>query len=502
MSRNKSTLGIYIDEDSLSMVQLGKTKKGLHVHKWAKEPLEEGLIKNGLIINEGKIAQKIRHFARAHSKRAHKVVISPSLASVRLKPSQVTTQTEEQLHKEIEEQVGKYALFGSEQIVFDYCTIDGSAETANSNVVLQAVTTRRISDACLTVARKAKLNLVEIEPVILPIIKITNDRVLADSGSVSLLLALDSVSGNMIVFKAGQLQFCQNLSIGNKGISQEKNGLTCLIDQMKPVLEFARSLAGSQQLVLRVAASCSSEELGAIVGQIRQSLSDVKVEQIDPAQIAKQFDIRGVDGGDLPIFAFASALTGIGIFEFTEQLNLVSKESTARLDTQDEFSLMVKVLAAIVLLCVAAIIPLRTKIRSVEASSAEIEVEIAQTVPMKQKIAALTKQIKQLKEEKSAYAVASQELTYIPWPQVLQVIGDTVPDEVRIIGISTTKHTDFTLVGEALAEKDAHRFATILESTKLIHSAKVEDIEYYGGTAKTMVDYRIICKIQLPESNL
>ncbi len=500
MKRSKSTLGIYIDDDSLSMVLLGETKEGVQVRKWATEPLEEGLVENGSIINGGAISHKIRHFTKAHRIKAHKVVISPSLASVRLKASKITTQTDEQLHKEIEEQVAKYALFGSEQIVFDYCTIDGPVDTPNGNVVLQAVTTRRISDACLTVAHKARLKLVEVQPVILPIIRVACDKVPADSGSVSLLLALDSVSSNMIVFKAGQLRFCQNLSIGNKGISQEENGITSLTDQMKAVLEFARSLAGSQKLVLRVAANGSSKQLGAVVGQIKQSLTDVKVEQINPAQVAKQFDVEGADSGDLPIFAFACALTGLDVFEFAEQLDLVSKESRAMHKTQDELSLMAKAVAVIVILSVAAIFPLKKKIGSVEASSAEIEAQIAQTVPMEQKIAGLMKQIKQLKKQQSAYTAAGQELICNPWPEVLQAIGDSVPDEVRIVDIATSD-SDFTLVGESLAENDVHRFAGTLQNSKVVDSANVEDIEYFNSGAKTMVDYTIVCTIQPPEDD-
>ena len=502
MKHNKSILAIFVDEDSLSMVQLGETKTGLHIHNWATEPLEEGIVKNGLIINNNRIAQKIRRFARAKRIKARKVVISPSLASVRLNPSKITTQTDEQLHEQIEEQIEKYALFDGEQIVFDYCTIEGSTETSRSNVVLQAVTTRRISDACLAVAHQARLNSVEIEPVILPLIKIIYDKVLADSRSVSLLLALDSVSGTMIVFKAGILQLCQNLSIGNKGISQDGNGFSSLIDQMKPVLGFARSLADSKQLVLTVAASCSSKEVQATVGRIRQSFSDVTVEQINAARIAEQFDVRGVNSEDLPVFAFASAVAGLDVYESTEQLNLVSKQSQARYKVLNELSLMAKVIVAIVLLSFASIIPLKTKIRNVKALSSEIEAKITQTEPMKQKIAALTKQFKQLKEKQTAYAAANSSLAHIPWPDALQIIAETVPDEVRIIGISATGQADFMLVGEALAEKNVYLFVKRLQNTELIHSSKIEEIEYYGEAAEAMVDYKIICKIQLPESNL
>ena len=195
-------------------------------------------------------------------------------------------------------------------------------------------------------------------------------------------------------------------------------------------------------------------------------------------------------------------MAGLDVYESTEQLNLVSKQSQARYKVLNELSLMAKVIVAIVLLSFASIIPLKTKIRNVKALSSEIEAKITQTEPMKQKMAALTKQFKQLKEKQTAYAAANQELAYIPWPDVLQIIADTVPDEVRIIGISATGQADFMLVGEALAEKNVYLFVRKLQNAELIHSSKMEEIEYYGEAAEAKVDYKIICKIQLPESNL
>ena len=502
MNQDMSILGIHIDDDFLNIVHLGQTANGLQVNNWIAEALEAGIVKDGLIIDAEIISQKIRNFTKANQLKLRKVVMSLPCSTVRLKPSEFPTQTNEQLQKQVEDQVKKYSLFGNEEIVFDYCTFEKTARTANKQMVLEAVTTRRISDACLAVARQAKLDLVGVEPAILPVIKLAYDKLPAESDTVSLLLALDSVSGNISVFKDSLPQLCQNLSIGIRSISQERNGFTCLIDQMKPVLEFAHSLAGLQQLVLRVAASCRSDQLHEIIGKIKQSLSGVTVEQITPAQATQQFDIKGDNKEELPIFAFACALTALGVCEFGGQLNLVSQESLTKQRTQKEMSLTAKAIVAAVLLSVAAIIPLRMKIKSVGAATALIEAKVVETVPMQQKIAGLKKQIEQLEEKQSAYAVASQKLTDIPWLQPLQVIGNTVPDKVRIVDISTTDSGELTLVGEALAEEDVYRFAKRLQNTELINNAKVEEIEYDDSNTETIVDYKITCKIQLPEGNL
>ena len=502
MNHDKSILGIHIDGDFLNIVHLTQTANGLQVRNIAAESLEEGIVKDGLITDTQVISQKIRDFIKANQLKPCKAIMSLPCLVVRLKPSEFPAQTDEQLKKQVEDQVGKYSLFEGQEVVFDYCIFKESAQSSNKQTVLQAVTARQMSDACLTVAHRSGLDLVRIEPAVMPIIKLAFNKQAADSQTVSLLLALDSASGNLSVFKNGIPKLCQNLSVGTKDLSQGKDGFARLTEQMKPVLEFAHSLADSQQLMLKVAAACDSEKLGVIVSQIRQSLSDVTVEQIDCSKITKGFDLQGTDGREVPFFALSSALTAFGVCEYDKQLNLISQESLTTQKTHKEMSLTAKVIAAVVLLSIAALVPLKMKIKSVEAASSEIEAKVAETIPMREKITALKKQIKGLKEKQSAYAVAGKELIDIPWPKALQVIGDAVPDKIRIVDISTTDSGDFTLLGEALAERYVYRFVKELQNDELIESVKVEEIEYDDNSDQILVDYKITCKIRMPESDL
>jgi len=501
VNHDKSILGIHIDDDFLNIVHLGQTANGLQVHNWTAECLDAGIVKDGLIIDGQAVTQKIHNFVKAGKLKPRKAVMSLSCSAVRLKPSEFPTQTDEQLQKQVEDQVGKYGLFGGERIVFDYCVFEQMTQSSNKQTVLQAITTRQISDTCLEVAKKAGLDLVRIEPAVLPIIKLVFNKQAAASESVSLLLALDSASGNLSVFKNGLPQLCQNLTIGIKDLSQDKDGIPHLTEQMKPVLEFAHSLAGSEQLVLRVATACDSEKLEVIVGQIKQSLNDVIVEQIDCSQITKEFNIQGTDGGKVPIFAFFSALADFEVSEFDRQLNLISQESLTIQRTRKEMSLTAIAIIAVVLLSIAALVPLKMKIRSVEAGCGVIEAKVAETIPISKKITGLKKRIEQLNEGLSAYGKTSKELIDIPWAKALQVIGDAVPDGVRIVDILATDSGDFTLLGEALAERYVYKFVKELQNNEFIENAKVEEIEYDNTNASSIVNYKIACKIQLSESD-
>lgn len=501
MNRTESILGIHIDDDFINIVHLGHTANGLRLFTSAVVPLEEGVVKDGQIVNTESVSQKICHFVTSARPKPHKVVMLLSCTAVRLKPSQFPVQAKEELQKRVEEQISEYTFFGKREIVFDYCVF--AAQNADTQTVLEAVTTRQISDAYLKLARQARLDLVRIAPAVMPIIKLMLDKSSSQVEDVALLLALESASGNISVFKNGRPHLCQNLSIGVNDVLSSQDSTTSLAEKLKPVLEFAQSIADQDQLVLKVAATCSGDKLSEIVNRIRPILSGVKVEQINPADIIQQLDIKGADNQDPPIFAFTCALAALDVYEFASQINLLSQDSLNRQKTKNEMSVLTKSIIAVVLLSIVATYPIEMKLQSVEASSTQIKGKIAEIIPMKRKVANIKKQIKQFEEHRAAYAVAFDMLTDTPWSQILRDIAENIPNEVRILDISSSiDSTNFVVIGQALAESNVYSFAKKLANSEFIDTAKVDEVKYSKDGIATLLNYKITCKIHLPGSNL
>jgi hypothetical protein len=192
----------------------------------------------------------------------------------------------------------------------------------------------------------------------------------------------------------------------------------------------------------------------------------------------------------------------LSVTPFNGQLNLLSQESLAIQKTRREMSLTAKAVAAVILLSIAILAPLKMKIKDVEASSAKVEVKLTETIPMTEKINELKKRTEQLTEKLSAYDVNDKNFTCIPWTKALRAIGDAVPDNVRIIEISTSDTGDFTLTGQALAERYVYKFSEALQDNKLIKSTKVEEIKHNDNNPANIADYKITCRIRLPEGDL
>ena len=64
MNKNKSILSLHIDDDCLSIIVLKQTANGLRVDNWTGQCLEEGIVKDGLIVDEQSVSRKICDFIK------------------------------------------------------------------------------------------------------------------------------------------------------------------------------------------------------------------------------------------------------------------------------------------------------------------------------------------------------------------------------------------------------------------------------------------------------
>ena len=502
MNHSKSILGIQIDDDFLNIVHLGQTPQGLRVYRWAAEPLDVGTVENGLFADVEIIARKIHDFLKADKHKAHEVVMSPSCSAVRLMSSECSTGTDEDLHKQIADEIKKYTLFGNREIIFDYCTFSGSDIGSDKKTVLKAVSTRQVGDDCLDIAEFAHLSLAKVEPSALGIMKLTYGELLRDPDDVSILLVLDSASGSMFVFEGSTPRFCQNLTMGIKDICGDTD-ISSLTEEMKRVLAFANSLGHSDKasIDLRIAVSSAGQKLKEVTDRIESFLPRVTIKPIDSAQIVEQFDVQDADDEDLPVLALALTVTAMCESEYTDQLSLVSRESLIRRRAKMQISLVGKALLFIVLLAAMAVGLFKIKTANIVVASEVIETEITETMPLKEEEVQLRRQIKELTAQQAAYVEARQSLKDIPWPRILHAIGEAIPDKVSIATIMPFNATDFKISGETLHEGNVYTFIKNLQAEELIESAKVEEIEYEDYDDYVLVNYRIICKIQSEEED-
>ena len=501
MNRDQSTLGIQIDDDSLRMVHLRGTAEEMQICGWASEPLEEGTVKSGVIVETKAVARRIHEFVKTQKLSKPQTIMTPSHQAVRLTLLQMIAQDNEQLYKQMEERVGEYGLFANEEIVSDFCVAQERFQLPGKKTVLQAIIKKEISDSFLQVAQQARLDLVSIEPAAMAVMRLLNDLLPGEVEEVSLMLSLDGYSGVVCVFRNGLLQLCQNLSKGVNDILKDQQAIAELQEQIKPVVEYAQSQAGTKKPVLRLAASCEAAKLREIAGEVQAGLDGVEVEGISPQEIKEQTGAEDDKVEGFPIIAYGLTLTEKGVPGFADSVNLISEDSVETHKTKWQLLMIGQAAIIIVILSIAAIYPLKMQANAKETMTAELAAKVNDAAEIVQKTTDITKEIAQLMEKQAVYTSAVERLGDLRWGNMLHAIGQAVPENVRVVEVYVTTSAEFVLKGEALREDGISRFSINLQKNSFAQNIRVEEVEYdVTETGVPAVNYKIIIKTQPAET--
>ena len=142
MNRNQSILSLQIDTGFLKIVHLGQIAGNIKVLGWTVESLADSVVKDDLIVDGQIVAQIIRDFIKTCSIKPTGVIVSLPCSAARLKPTILQAQSDQQLSKQLEEQIARYTFFGGREVVFDKCSCEYTGQSHNEKALLVAVTTR------------------------------------------------------------------------------------------------------------------------------------------------------------------------------------------------------------------------------------------------------------------------------------------------------------------------------------------------------------------------
>jgi len=153
---------LFIEDSAIKLL----VARGWRVDKWAKLPLEPGLVSDGLILDEAQVAEKIRQLFKLQNEGARTVVAGLSgfnsvyrLISLPELPSDI-------LHEAIEQEASRVVPVPMDQVYLSYQTIPAPAGETR---VFMAAFPRNTTDAFIRTLQQAGLraNIMDLAPLAL-----------------------------------------------------------------------------------------------------------------------------------------------------------------------------------------------------------------------------------------------------------------------------------------------------------------------------------------------
>ena len=240
----KKIVTLYIDDSSLRLM----VTHGKRIKKWGDSPLEPGLVKGNVIINEAEVAAKVKQLFKAQKVRAKKVIVGLSGLHSLSRPIILPQLPNAMLAEAVTREARRVLPVPLEQLYISWQPIP--APVGKTQVFLVAIP-RKTADALLKVLYKAGLKpyFIDIKPLAL-------SRVVREATAV--VVDVQPTEFDIVIIADGIPQPVRTVPFPAKVLSRQEK-LPIIRDELSRTVEFFNSNNPEKPLVPDVPVYISGE---------------------------------------------------------------------------------------------------------------------------------------------------------------------------------------------------------------------------------------------------
>jgi len=222
----KKVVTLYINDTSLRLL----VARGNRVKKWATLPLESGLIRDGVVVDEAKVVAKIKELFKAKRVRSKKVITGMSGLNSLSQLITLPHLPEAMLAEAVEREAERVLPVPLDELYISWQIIPASGE---ETLVFLAALHRKTVDAMVKALRQAgvKPYLMDLAPLALTRMVDKATAMVADVRSVEL---------DIVIMVEGVPQLIRSLSLSSKAGSPEDR-LSIIREELERTIKFYNS---------------------------------------------------------------------------------------------------------------------------------------------------------------------------------------------------------------------------------------------------------------------
>ena len=241
---NKKIVTLYIDDTSLRLL----VTRGKQIKKWAEMPLEPGLVKNAVVIEEAKVAAKIKQLFKAQKTRKHKVTVGVSGLHCLSRPITLPQLPKAMLAEAVRREAKRVLPVPLEQLCLSWRIIP--APEGKTQVFLVAIP-RRTADTLLKVLRQAGIKpyFMDLKPLLLARAVKEATAIIADT---------QTTEFDIVIMADGVPQPVRTVSFPGEALSWDKK-LPMIREELDRTIEFYNSNNQEKPLVSTIPIFVSGE---------------------------------------------------------------------------------------------------------------------------------------------------------------------------------------------------------------------------------------------------
>jgi Tfp pilus assembly PilM family ATPase/Tfp pilus assembly protein PilN len=504
----RTTLGIDISHDRISLALVRRSKRGLELLKSASGPVPDGAMENGRIGNPAILAKEIRELASHNRMRtrlrraAVSLVARPVVMQIMNMPRQVSTSVRQFVHQEVKH----YVALSGKEIALDFCGVSsagrrGSPAGAGTHRLFAVATDADMVARTLKACSLAGANVEAIEPPLLAYTRAFYTNKIAQKFDCNVLIAiLQAGALHLCVFEKQTLDFVRTRDVTKeqalpdricRWLAQELNAVLKSYDisevQERPK-NWEVTVVADRALLPDGADKSLRNQIPAAELYVRSpedAYQDTPIGQISTA---------GEAGPSAVAIGLAMKLLTAG--ESDLRINLLPPETAEVRSFKKHVLITVGIIVAVVLLMALAVSGLNRAVQKVNEN-----IELKKTTHSLNQLSGLIKeqklldkQIKLLSDRPGRLHELLGSSRHIDWPQLLNEIRNRTPKSLRITELSSEGDLKVCLKGIAASYEAVHLFVDTLNESELVNTASLIETEK-EEEEDGLVSYEIDCAL-------
>ncbi len=505
MISRRTSLGIDISDNFISVVLLRDGKKGPELVKAARQALPEGAIVDGNIADPSLLAKTIKELLAKNKIHKKSAAVSLTANPVLTQIIDVPSEMPKDMKKFILGEIKYSSALSGKKINCDFCGIEGNA-SAEKRLFLTAVDEEKITNLLKTL-RLAGIEAVSIEPTVAVYARALYARKIENKYDSNVLLAiLREYDITVCVFRKESLDFVRSIDIGVHDLKSEQ-GLTKFTEEVNAIIQYYE---------LDVCEESEQDKWELLAAVDCREISASELEQKLKSKFGHSFTVRSADNlcDDTPVELTKKAknnsslgAVGLALKSITKSYKLALDIDLLPLEIKQarvtrKLILIISNIAAAVLIAMIVLSGLvNSRVGQVKAAYPKQQGQSPTDI---RELLSEHKGIEQDCKKLSAKLEALKKVSFSEkqnnWPEILDAVRLSIPRKVCITRLACQNESNLSIEGKSLSYRDVHSFVETLNSSKHFESASLTRTSKEGKNANVVV-YSINCLLANSEGS-
>lgn len=497
----KTSLGVDISDETISLALLKETGGGVKVLKAASGPVPAGAIEKGNVKDAVILARAIKALRGSCKIGGRRAVVSLFAQPVLTQIMQLPKNLPSNIGQYVQKEAKHCAVLPCKNVLSDYCGIS-SSKSGCSRIFTVATEIEKVYQLIRALS-EAGINVEAVEPAEIACARALYEKEIVGELDSNVLIALvEGSEVTLIVFRSQTLDFVRKRNIG-EDICQSEQGRNRFAEEIDAIVQYyAMEIDDTvQNWRLLTVVRQDGQNVEEVSGFLRNRFAEFEIEVVSETGACKNMPFAvEPDAESACLIAVGLAMRLLDVPQPKLKMNLMPPKSAEVRAVKQDMLVAANVAGAILLAMLLLVAVLKVSLNKTDEVIGQKKKEQSSLGT-----GDLLVERTRLKSQANSFREEIEKLNKIlgsgytgDWSLVLEDVRRRTPEPLWITNLSGGSNSELVVKGWSGSYEAIHLFVDMLGDSEHIDSASLVEAEK-SESAGGLVSYAINCSLAVPE---